>query len=209
MRRSRKKGKSASGELDGPMEAPKAIIFEEVAETEEHLPEFEPVRPGEPHVEWDDEEDYEMAEERFESLVDELFSDFEDEEAMAVFEEVSGVLGWSDGEVIWEGMDFDMMFSDQEEFHSFELLSRRDQRKFLREHLRPQQASDAAEAADEGGVEMEMDLRPKDKRAKRDVKAPEPRSPGQLVSYETETEHRPQDLDSGIHTDRSRRRKKR
>ena len=148
----------------------------------------------------------EVAEERFEALVDEMFSDFEDEEAMSVFEEVMDALGWSDGEVIWEGMDFDQMFSDPSEFHDFELLSRRDQRRFLREHLRPQQASGAAEASDEG--EMKTDLRPKDKRARKDGKPPGPRSPGQLVSYETETEHRPQELDIGIHTDRSKRRKK-
>jgi hypothetical protein len=209
MRKSRKKGKSASGEVDGPMGEPKAAFFEVVSDGEEHLPEFEPVHPGEPHVEWDDEEGYEMAEERFESLVDELFSQLEDEEAMAVFEEVSGVLEWSDGEVIWEGMDFDQIFTDPGEFHDFELLSRRDQRRFLRERLRTQQASGAAEATDEGGVEMRMDPRPKDKRSKRPAEPPKPRSPGQLVSYETETEHRPQDLDSGIHTDRSKRRKKR
>jgi hypothetical protein len=207
-RRTRKKGKSASGEVDGPMDVPKATIFEEVAVAVEDLPEFEPVHPGQPHVEWDDEEDYEMAEERFESLVDELFSDFEDEEAMADFEEVMSALGWSDGEVIWEGMNFDQMFSDSGQFHDFELLSRKDQRKFLREHLRTQQASGAAEASDEGGVEMRMDLRPKAKRAKSVTKPTEPRSPGQLVSYETETEHRPQELDIGMNTNRSKRRKR-
>jgi len=204
-RGSRKKGRSASGELDDPMEEPRAPIFEVVADTDDDLPEFEPVHPGQAHVEWDDGEDYEMAEGRFESLVDELFSDIEDEEAMAVFEEVMGALGWSDGEVIWEGMDFDQMFTDPGQFHDFELLSRKDQRKFLRERLRTQQASLAADASDDGEIEMITDPPPKERKA---VKTPKPRSPGQLVSYETETEHRPQELDIGINTDRKKRRKK-
>ena len=186
------------------MEEPKATIFEVVADHDEDLPEFEPVHPGQAHVDWDDEEDYEMAEERFESLVDELFSDLKDEEALAVFEEVMSALGWSDGEVIWEGMDFDQMFTDPGEFHNFELLSRRDQRMFLRERLRTQQASQAAEASDDGEIEMITEPLPKEKKT---VKVPERRSPGQLVSYETETEHRPEDLDIVIHTDRKKRRK--
>lgn len=160
-------------------------------------------------MEWDGEEGYQMAEERFEALVDELFHAFEDEEAQAVLEGGRDTLGWSDGEVIWEGMDFDQVFTDPGKFHDFELLSRRDQRKFLREHLRTQQASGAAEASDEGGVEMEMEPRPKAKKAGQGPKKPEPRSPGQLVSYETETEHRPEELDIGIHTGRRKRRKER
>lgn len=204
----RKISKSASGELDGPLDEPIPTIFEEVDEADEPLPEFEPFHAGKSHVEWDDEDDFEMAEERFEALVDELFRDVKDEEAMAAFEEVMGSLGWSDGEVIWEGMDFDQMFSDPNEFHDFELLSRREQRKFLRERLRTQQASGAAEASDEGGVEMELDPRPKLKKEVRPSKAERP-SPGQLVSYETETEHRPEDLDISIHTDRGKRRRKR
>ncbi|UCC93863.1 MAG: hypothetical protein JSW25_04125, partial [Thermoplasmata archaeon] len=108
----------------------------------------------------------------------------------------------------WEGMDFDMMFTDPGDFHDFELLSRKDQRQFLRERLRTQQASGAAEAFDEGGVEMRMTPPPRPDKAKRPP-APTPRSPGQLVSYETETEHRPQDSDIGIHSDRAKRRKKR
>jgi hypothetical protein len=186
------------------MEEPRATIFEEVPQAGEDLPVFEPVHPGQEHVEWDDEEDYGIAEERFESLVDELFSDFEDEEAMAVFEEVKDALGWSDGEVIWEGMDFDQMFTDPGEFHDFELLSRRDQRKFLRERLRTQEASLAADASDDGGVEMITTPPPKERRP---TPAPSKRSPGQLVSYETETEHRPHDLDIGIRTDRKKRRR--
>lgn len=206
MKRRRRKGKSASGEVDGPMEEPKATIFEEVPETAEDLPEFEPVRPGQDHVEWDDDEDYGMAEERFEVLVDQLFTDFEDEEAMAVFEEVMDVLGWSDGEVIWEGMDFDQMFTDPGEFHDFELLSRRDQRKFIRERLRTQQASQVADASDEGEVEILTTPPPKERPS---PPAPARRSPGQLVSYETETEHRPHDMDIGIAPDARKRRRKR
>lgn len=204
IRETRKKGKSASGELDDPMEVPKATIFEEVSDTEEDMAEFVPVHPGQAHVEWNDEGDYEMAEERFESLVDELFSDFENKEDLADFEEVMDALGWSDGEVIWEGMDFDQMFTAPGEFHDFELLSRRDQRKYLRERLRTQQASLAADASDDGEIEMITDPLPKEKKA---TKVPKPRSTSQLVSYETETEHRPEDLDIGMRTDRKNRRK--
>lgn len=147
-----------------------------------------------------------MAEERFEALVDELFTAIEDDEAKEVFEEVRDTLGWSEGEVIWEGMDFDQMFTDPGEFHDFELLSRRDQRRFLRDRLRTQQASGAAEASDEGGVEMKTDHRKKDLRATGPPEVREPRSPGQLVSYETETEHRPGDLDIGLQDRRRKRR---
>jgi hypothetical protein len=177
-------------------------------EVEEDLAEFEPVHPEEPHVEWDDEEDYEMAEERFESLVDQLFTDFEDDEDQAVFEEVRDALGWSEGEVIWEGMDFDQMFTDSGEFHAFELLSRKDQRRFLRERLRTQQASGAAEASDDGEIVMDTDPRPKAKKAPTGASPAERRSPGQLVSYETETEHKPAETDIGLATDRRKRRRK-
>ena len=173
------------------------------------LPVFEPVSPDEPHVEWDTEEDHVMAEERFETLVDELFTGFEDREDQAVFEEVLGSLGWSEGEVIWEGMDFDQMFTDPGEFRDFELLSRREQRRFLRDRLRTQQVSSGVEASDEGGVEMETDPRPKDRRERTPSPDTGPRSPGQLVSYETETEHMPGDLDIGIHDGRKRRRDRR
>lgn len=205
--RRQKKARSASGELDGPLNEPRATLFEEVDE-QVSLPVFEPVPPDEPHVEWETEEDHVMAEERFETLVDELFTVLDDPEDQAVFEEVLDTLRWSEGEVIWEGMDFDQMFTDPGEFHDFELLSRREQRRFLRDRLRTQQASFGVEASDEGEVEMEMDHRPKERRQT----APEPpkqRSPGQLVSYETETEHRPEDLDIGIHTGREKRRKRR
>ncbi|NIP33631.1 MAG: hypothetical protein GWN18_01750 [Thermoplasmata archaeon] len=202
-----KKARSASGELDGPLNEPQATLFEEVDE-QVSLPVFEPVSPDEPHVEWETEEDHEIAEERFEALVDELFTVLDDPEDQAVFEEVLGSLGWSEGEVIWEGMDFDQMFTDPGEFHDFELLSRREQRKFLRDRLRTQQASFGVEASDEGEVEMEMDHRPKGRRQSA-PEPPKPRSPGQLVSYETETEHRPEDLDIGMHTGREKRRKRR
>ena len=148
--RKQKKARSASGELDGPLNEPKATLFEEVQKAEDvALPVFEPVSPDEPHVVWDTEEDHEMAEERFEALVDELFTVLDDPEDVAVFEEVLDSLGWSEGEVIWEGMDFDQVFSDPGEFHDFELLSKREQRRFLRDRLRTQQASFGVEASDD------------------------------------------------------------
>ncbi len=207
--RKRKRARSASGELDGPLKEPKATVFEEVQRAEDvALPVFEPVPPDEPHVEWETEEEHVVAEERFEALVDELFTVPDDPEDMAVFEEVLDSIGWSEGEVIWEGMDFDQMFSDPSEFHDFELLSRRDQRRFLRDRLRTQQVSYGAPASDEGEVEMDMDHRPKDRREKRAPEPREPRSPGQLVSYETETEHMPEDLAIGLQDPRAKRRKR-
>jgi hypothetical protein len=206
--RRRKRARSASGELDGPLREPEPTLFERVVEEEAPaLPVFEPVPPDEPHVEWENDESHYMAEERFDSLVDELFRDLEDEEDMAVFEEVQDSLGWSEGEVIWEGMDFDQVFTDPGEFHDFELLSRKEQRRFLRDRLRTQQASGGVEASDDGEVEMKTDLRPRERRAA--PRSPEPRSTGQLVSYETETEHMPGDLDIGIHTGRDRRKRRR
>jgi hypothetical protein len=187
------------------MREPGPDLFEQVEEEAPTLPVFEPVPPDEPHVEWESDEDHYMAEERFDALVDELFRDIGDADDMAVFEEVQDSLGWSEGEVIWEGMDFDQVFSDPGEFHDFELLSRKEQRRFLRDRLRTQQASGGVEASDEGEVEMKTDLRPRDRRAP--PKATGPRGTGQLVSYETETEHRPQDLDTGIHTGRKRRKR--
>ena len=188
------------------MHEPEAVIFERVEDAE--MDEFEPVRPGELHVEWDDEEDYRMAEERFEALVDILFSHMDGDADLAVFEEVRDTPGWSEGEVIWEGMDFDQMFTDPGEFHAFELLSRRDQRAFIRERLRTQQASDTVEATD-GEIEMDVDRRPPEEEdQQRPAHGPVNDQPP-LVSYETETEHRPMDHDIGIVTDRDRRRKKR
>ncbi len=188
------------------MREPEAVIFERVDEAE--LDEFEPLRPGEPHVEWDGEEDYRMAEERFEALVDILFAHIEDDEALAVFEEVRDTLGWSEGEVIWEGMDFDQMFTDPGEFHAFELLSRKDQRAFIRERLRTQQATGTAEATD-GEIDLDVDRRSPEEEdrpvpAKAQGKAQPP-----LVSYETETEHRPVDHDIGITPGKRRRRRER
>lgn len=201
MRRKRK-GRSASGELDGPMAPPKPTIFEEVDEVE-GLDEFEPVQTGEPKVEWDDEEEHEMAEERFEALLEELFSDTDED--LGFFEAVEDDLSWSEGEVIWEGMDFDQMFTDSEEFHNFELLSPRDQKRFLRDRLRTQQISDAAEATD-GEIDMEQGR--KDKAIKPKPNRPEePRSPGSLVSYDTETEHRPEELDLGLAPGKRKRRR--
>ena len=208
--RSRKrKGKSASGELDGPMREPEATIFEEVAKGDgSALDEFEPLPDTVHHIEWDDDEDWEVVEERWEALLEDLFTDFEDEEDAATFEDVVESLGWSSGEVIWEGMDFDQMFTDSGEFHAFELLSRKDQRAFLRDRLRTQQASGAAEAGD-GEIDLDVDRKGEAARKqKKPVPTEKDRSPGSLVSYETETEHRPEDLDIGLDSDKKRRRKR-
>jgi len=188
------------------MREPEAVIFERVEDQE--LDEFEPLRPGEPHVDWDDEEDYRMAEERFEALVDVLFAHLEDDGDLAVFEEVRDTLGWSEGEVIWEGMDFDQMFTDPGEFHAFELLSRRDQRAFIRERLRTQQASGTADATD-GETDLDLDGKAPEEDPRRGPPTVPPKEQHPLVSYETETEHRPMDHDIGMTTGRDRRRGKR
>jgi hypothetical protein len=206
--RRKRKGRSASGEVDGPIVEPKATIFEEVkAEEDASLEEFEPVPHNEPAVEWDDGEDWEVVEERWEALLEDLFTDFEDQEDMNAFEEVIENLGWSSGEVIWEGMDFDQMFTDSGEFHAFELLSRKDQRAFLRDRLRTQQASDVAEAGD-GEIDLDTDRRSDPGHTKPvPKKATDGKGSGSLVSYETETEHRPEDLDIAIATGKGKRRR--
>ena len=207
--RRKRKGRSASGEVDGPIMQPKATIFEEVETDEESsLEEFEPVSHDEPNVEWTHEEDWEVVEERWEALLEDLFTDFVDQEDMDAFEEVIETLGWSSGEVIWEGMDFDQMFTDSGEFHAFELLSRKDQRAFLRDRLRTQQASGVAEAGD-GEIDLDTDGRSDPGRAKpASGKATDGKGSGSLVSYETETEHRPEDLDIGIATGKGKRRRR-
>lgn len=203
----RRKGRSASGELDGPLRPPEATIFEEVEDEGPHdVPEFEPVE-----VEWEgeDTEDHEppLPIERWESLLEELFTDSGDADDIDFFEEVRDTLKWSEGEVIWEGMDFDQLFPEASEFAAFERLSLKDQRAYIRDRLRTQQASGTAEPTD-----GEIDLRPSAPPARPgrgSAPPPDPReSPGPLVSYETETEHLPQDLDIGIGVDARRRRRR-
>jgi hypothetical protein len=210
--RRKRRGRSASGELDGPIKPPKATIFEEVGEErpEEDLDEFEPVHAEDPPVSWDDDE-FEVVEENWEAYLEDLFSEFEDEEDAEVFEELMDTLGWSEGEVIWEGMDFDQMFVDTGEFHAFELLSRKDKRAFLRDRLRTQQASGSAEA---GESDLDVVLRTggrlnRDK-VERERPTPKPKTPSEhLVSYETETEHLPEELDIGIAQHKGKRKRRR
>ncbi len=207
--RRKRKGRSASGEVDGPIMQPKATIFEKVEIDEDiSTDEFEPVSHDEPDVDWATGEDWEVVEERWEALLEDLFTDFVDQEDIDAFEEVIENLGWSSGEVIWEGMDFDQMFTDSGEFHAFELLSRKDQRAFLRDRLRTQQASDVAEAGD-GEIDLDTERRNDPGREKpAPAKATERKGSGSLVSYETETEHLPEDLDIGIATDKGKRRRR-
>lgn len=203
----RRKGKSASGEVDGPLRPPEATIFEEVEEDPQDIPEFEPVE-----VEWEGEEagDSEppLPIERFEALLEELFADSGDADDLAFFEEVRDTLVWSEGEVIWEGMDFDQLFPAADDFAAFESLSLEDQRAYIRDRLRTQEVSDTAEATD-----GETDLRPSPPSAgPNKVRAMAPgddRSSGPLVSYETETEHQPQDLDIPMGVEQRRRRRRR
>jgi hypothetical protein len=210
--RRKRRGKSASGELDGPMRPPRATIFEEVEEDRsgEDLDEFEPVAAEDPAIDWHEDE-FEVVEVNWEAYLEDLFSDLEDEEDAEAFEELMDSLGWSEGEVIWEGMDFDQMFTDPGEFHAFELLSRKDQRAFLRDRLRTQQASDTAEA---GESELEVVLRTggrlnRDKAEGKET-TPKPKAPQEhLVSYETETEHLPHELDLGIAHGKDERRRRR
>lgn len=207
--RRKRKGRSASGEVDGPIMQPKATIFEKV-ETDEDtsLDEFEPVSHDEPDVEWATGEDGEVVEERWEALLEDLFTDLVDQEDLDAFEEVIEKIGWSSGEVIWEGMDFDQMFTDSGEFHAFELLSRKDQRAFLRDRLRAQQASGVAEAGD-GEIDLDTDRRNDPGRPKpAPAKTTDRKGSGSLVSYETETEHLPEDLDIGITTGKGKRRRR-
>jgi hypothetical protein len=206
--RRRRRGKSASGELDGPINIPKVAIFEHIKEEDRPDDEFEPVPVDEPHVEWDSTGDLE---ERWEAILEDLFTGFEDDEDEAVFEEVKDNLLWSEGEVIWEGSDFDQVFSDSGEFHDFELLTRKEKRAFLRDRLRTQQAVGTAESGDVDidiglkGAVGEKKARPL-KKPKKNTPPPKT-SPGPLVSFETETEHRPHELDMGLAPSKGKRRK--
>lgn len=211
-KKAKAKGRSASAEVDGPLKYPEVSIFEEVDATdEEEIEEFEPLSHEELDVVWDDDGVREMAQDRWEAMLEDLFATPEEGEDLEAFEEVRESIGWSKGEVIWEGMDFDQMFTDPGEFHEFELLSRKDQRAFLRERLRTQQASGVAEAGDDV-IALETDRRgngrrerPEDGTTGQRVKGKEG---GSLVSYETETEHRPEDLDLGMSRGRPKRRRR-
>jgi hypothetical protein len=210
--RRKRRGRSASGELDGPMKPPKATIFEEVREdrSEKDLDEFKPVHAEDPSVQWDEDE-FEVVEENWEAYLEDLFSEFEDEEDAEVFEELMDTLGWSEGEVIWEGMDFDQMFVDTGEFQAFELLSRKDKRAFLRDRLRTQQASGSAEA---GESDLDVVLlsggRLNRDKVEKKKPSPGPKAPQEhLVSYETETEHLPEELDIGIAQHKGKRKRRR
>lgn len=206
-------------EVDGPFSKRRAAIFEEVegdgprrpssrrGEGEDELEEFEPVTDSEPIVHWEDEEHWEVVEERWEAYLEDLFSDFDADEEIEeadLFEEVEDDLGWSKGEVVWEGMDFDLMFTDLGEYEAFELMSRRDKRAFLRERLRTCQASTSLDAEES---EVDEDLGPPPRR-EAPARAPPRVEQGPLVSYETETEHRAEDLDvSQLHRSGKRRRR--
>ena len=164
----------------------------------EELDEFETVAAIHPDVDWDDDVEWELDEEDWEAFLEDLFTHLEGEEGQGLFEEVQDTVGWSEGEVIWEGMDFDQMFVDHGDFHAFELLSRKDKRAFLRERLRTQQASGAAEAG-ESALDIEIEPpKPLKGRAKKGTPPKRPKDSGPLVSYETETEHMPEELDLHI-----------
>ncbi len=116
-RRTAKRGRSASGEFDEPV-GPPAPVFVEVGEEGEGPEEFEPVDEGAPAVVWEDEEDRRIMESRWEDLLEDLFGD-----ELSTFKEVEREVGWASGEVIWEGMDFEQIFGDADEFRAFELMS--------------------------------------------------------------------------------------
>jgi hypothetical protein len=97
------------------------------------------------------------------------------------------------------------MFTDPGEFHNFELLSRKEQRAFLRDRLMTQQAVGTAEP-DDGEIDMDVGTaEPPQEKEKEPIKPKD--SPGPLVSYETETEHKPHELDIGIAPGKGKRRK--
>lgn len=187
-RKATKRGKSASGEFDEPEGRP-APMFVEV---EEAVDEFEPVDEDTPAVVWEDEEDRRIMESRWEDLLEDLFGD-----ELATFKEVEKEVTWAPGEVIWEGMDFEQIFGDADEFRAFELMSAIEKKKFLRNKLREHQASGAAEAGD---LELDATMRRKARARKEPRKQPaaRPHGPSTTVSYETEGERTPEDLDTGL-----------
>ena len=185
-RKATKRGKSASGEFDEPEGRP-APTFVEVADGED---EFEPVDEDAPAVVWEDEEDRRLMESRWEDLLEDLFGD-----ELAIFKEVEREVKWAPGEVIWEGMDFEQIFGDADEFRAFELMSALEKKKFLRNKLREHQASSAADAGD---LELDATMRRKARARKEPaIQHPaRPHGPSTTVSYGTEGERTPEDLDS-------------
>lgn len=203
----KRRGRSASGEVDESRREPELMVFEKVEEDgPENLDEFVHVADDDPQVDWTGEEDRDVVEERWEAILEDLFA--AEDEDLETFEEVFEGLQWSPGEVIWEGADFDQVFSGAQEFHAFELLSKKEKRAFLRERLGSHDVSSAVEATD-----GEISLSPrKGKTGKRSgrkgARRPRPKGePGALVSYETETEHKAEELDIGITAHGKRRRR--
>lgn len=186
-RKATKRGKSASGEFDEPEGHP-APAFVEVSD--DAVEEFEPVDEDAPAVVWEDEEDRRIMESRWEDLLEDLFGD-----ELATFKEVEREVKWAPGEVIWEGMDFEQIFGDADEFRAFELMSALEKKKFLRNKLREHQASGAADAGD---LELDTAMRRKARARKEAGKQPpaRPHGPSTSVSYGTEGERTPEDLDS-------------
>ena len=197
-RKATKQGRSASGEFDEPEGRP-APTFVEVSDDED---EFEPVDEDAPAVVWEDEADRDLMESRWEDLLEDLFGD-----ELATFKEVEREVKWAPGEVIWEGMDFEQIFGDADEFRAFELMSALEKKRFLRNKLREHQASGAADAGD---IELDATMRRR-ARARREPQKPpaaRPRGPSATVSHETDGERTPEDLDTALGADRHRHRRR-
>jgi len=190
-RKATKRGKSASGEFDEPEGRP-APMFVEVEGDDasgDAVDEFEPVDEATPAVVWEDEGDRRLMESRWEDLLEDLFGD-----ELTTFKEVEREVTWAPGEVIWEGMDFEQIFGDADEFRAFELMSALEKKKFLRNKLREHQASSAADAGD---LELDATMRRKARARKEPAKQhpARPHGPSTTVSYGTEGERTPEDLD--------------
>ncbi len=201
--RKRRRTRSASADIQEEDDRGRPTFFEELPQRAEDdaVPEFEPVDEGGPAVDWEGEEQH--MQRRWEDLLEDLFGPTGGERPPFVV--VEDELRWADGEVIWEGMDFEQVFGNPDEFRAFELMDSAAKKRFLREKLLAHQASGAADAGD---TEIERAAQQPRRPARAPPKPrPPPRPGGQtLRSHGSATERRPGELESGLGADGRRRR---
>ena len=194
--RRRRRARSASADIQEEDDRGRPTFFEEVPQraTDDEVPEFEPVAEDDgPAVDWEGEERH--MQRRWEDLLEDLFGPAG--AGRAPFDVVVDGLRWADGEVIWEGMDFEQVFGNPDEFRAFEQMDAAAKRKFLREKLLSHQASGAADAGDTEIERAGAQHRRSAKPPARPRPALRPGGPT-MPSKGTTTERRPGEMESGL-----------
>jgi hypothetical protein len=195
--RKRRRTRSASADIQEEDDRGRPTFFEELPQRtgDDEVPEFEPVEgEGEgPAVDWEGEEQH--MQRRWEDLLEDLFGPAGGDRAP--FDVVDDGLRWADGEVIWEGMDFEQLFGNPDEFRAFEQMDAAAKRRFLREKLLAHQASGAAEAGD---TEIERTGAQRRRPARAQARPRPPPRPGgpTMPSEASATERRPGEMESGL-----------